>query len=60
MCSKIKTDFLRKHLLVAEAIKRALAKRFGENEEVWGLAGITHDIDCVVWKIYEHTTNYPS
>ena len=34
-----------KHMLATEAIMRALAKRFGEDEEMWGLAGLLHDID---------------
>ena len=34
-----------KHMLATEAIMRALARRFGEDEEEWGLAGLLHDID---------------
>ena len=34
-----------KHMLATEAIMRALAKRFGEDEAEWGLAGLLHDID---------------
>ncbi len=34
-----------KHMLATEAIMRALALRFGEDEEEWGLAGLLHDID---------------
>jgi putative nucleotidyltransferase with HDIG domain len=34
-----------KHMLAAEAIMRALARRFGEDENEWGLAGLLHDID---------------
>lgn len=33
------------HCLAAEAILRALAPRFGEDPEFWGLAGLLHDID---------------
>lgn len=36
---------LRKHVYAVEAIMRALAKRFGEDEESWGLAGLLHDLD---------------
>ena len=41
----IKNENLVRHMLATEAIMRSLAKRFGENEEEWGLAGLLHDID---------------
>jgi len=47
---KVQGQFLRKHLLASEAIMRALARKFGEDEELWGLAGLTHDID---WELTE-------
>jgi len=34
-----------KHMLATEAIMRALARRFGEDKEEWGLTGLLHDID---------------
>jgi len=34
-----------KHSLAVEAIMLALARRFNEGEEKWGLAGLLHDID---------------
>ena len=34
-----------KHMLATEAIMRALAKRFGEDEDEWALTGLLHDID---------------
>ena len=34
-----------KHMLATEAIMRALAKRFGEDEAEWGFTGLLHDID---------------
>ena len=34
-----------KHMLATEAIMRALARRLGEDEAEWGLAGILHGID---------------
>jgi putative nucleotidyltransferase with HDIG domain len=34
-----------KHMLVTEAIMRALARKLGENEEEWGITGLIHDID---------------
>lgn len=33
------------HALAVEAIMRSLARNLDENEEVWGLTGLLHDID---------------
>ncbi|MBI2829697.1 MAG: HD domain-containing protein [Chloroflexi bacterium] len=43
--ANIKNENTIKHMLATEAIMRALARKFGENEEEWGLAGLVHDID---------------
>jgi hypothetical protein len=37
-----------KHMLATEVVMRALAKRFGEDEERWGLAGLLHDADAEI------------
>ncbi|MEM3784870.1 MAG: HDIG domain-containing protein [Candidatus Bathyarchaeia archaeon] len=41
------------HMLAVEAIMRSVAKFFGEDEELWGLIGLLHDID------YEKTEATP-
>jgi len=41
----IQNQNLIKHCLAVEAIMRVLARRFEEDEEKWGLAGLLHDID---------------
>ena len=34
-----------RHLISVEGVMRALARRFGEDEELWGQAGLFHDLD---------------
>ncbi len=53
MESKIANKNLRKHILAVEAAMIKLAKYFGENENIWGLTGLLHDLD------YDETFNHP-
>ncbi len=41
----IKDPIIKMHSIESEAVLRGLAKHFGENEELWGIAGLLHDID---------------
>jgi putative nucleotidyltransferase with HDIG domain len=34
-----------RHLISVEGVMRALADRFGEDQDVWGLTGLFHDLD---------------
>ncbi|MCL5410626.1 MAG: HDIG domain-containing protein [Patescibacteria group bacterium] len=48
---KLENKNLIKHSLAVEVVMRALAKHFGEDAEVWGMAGLLHDLD------YEETAD---
>ena len=41
----LKNNKLVKHCLAVEAIMRSLARELGENEDLWALTGLLHDID---------------
>jgi len=41
----MKNQNLRRHCYAVEVVMKSLAKRFGEDEKKWGIAGLLHDAD---------------
>ncbi len=56
------TDGLRKHMYAVEAAMKAYARKFGEDEETWGLVGLLHDFDYERYPNDSHspTEEHPS
>jgi putative nucleotidyltransferase with HDIG domain len=44
-CEWTESDSLRKHVLAVEAAMRSYAREQGEDEELWAVCGIVHDLD---------------
>lgn len=44
----VKNDRMLNHCYASEVVMRSLARRLGEDEEKWALAGLLHDIDIEV------------
>jgi putative nucleotidyltransferase with HDIG domain len=44
-CEWTQSDSLRKHVLGVEYAMRAYARKNGQDEELWAVAGIVHDLD---------------
>lgn len=45
LCEFTENDSLRKHALAVEAAMRHFARKHGEDEEKWSIAGLLHDFD---------------
>ncbi len=54
LCEYTQNENLRKHALAVEACVRAYARKFGADEELWGLAGMLHDFDYERWPNDDH------
>lgn len=54
MKNNLANENLQKHSIAVEAILREIAERIGADSEVWGIAGLLHDID------YEKTMKEPT
>lgn len=50
----VESESLSNHMKAVEAAVRFYARKFGEDEELWGLAGLLHDLD---WE--KHPERHP-
>ncbi|NMD41983.1 MAG: HDIG domain-containing protein [Firmicutes bacterium] len=50
---EVKTKNLIKHMLAVEAVMRRLAEELEQDEDLWALAGLLHDLD------YDKTVDHP-
>ena len=53
----VASDSLRRHLFAVETCMRAYARKEGENEETWGIAGLLHDFD---WEVCPTPESHPT
>ncbi|MFB0547205.1 MAG: HD domain-containing protein [Anaerolineae bacterium] len=53
----IKNQNFIRHSLAVEAAMRAYARKFGEDENKWGIVGLIHDFD---WEIHPNLDEHPA
>jgi len=56
VCEHVQAVGLRRHMVAVEAAVGAYARKLGEDEAIWGLAGLLHDFD---WEIHPTLETHP-
>lgn len=57
LCEWVESESLRRHMVAVEVALRAYARHYGENEELWGLTGLLHDLDYERFPNMDDTEN---
>ena len=57
LCEYTQNESLRKHALAVEACVRAYARKFGADEELWGITALLHDFDYERWPNDAHAAD---
>jgi putative nucleotidyltransferase with HDIG domain len=52
----VKNENLIRHMLAVEAAMRFYAKKYNQDEDLWGLTGLLHDFD---WEIHPNMEEHP-
>ena len=58
VCEYTQSESLRKHMLAVETCVRAYARKFGADEDTWGVAGLLHDFDYERWPNNDHAPDH--
>ena len=59
VCEWTASESLRKHMLGVEAAMRAYAREFGEDEDLYGVTGLLHDLDYERHPDMDSDTGHP-